>query len=159
MLLNQLSTPCAYALLAFPFLSQQQQQQVDCLASLITHHNLLTGFGSYHHTTDQRMLPVCCVGCRPLPDPLPWLISEQQQQPADPQQQQQQQEQVTPLQPAQVHRVTLELSALTRELAAEWQQQVAVVAVWDSGHHSSLAAAIRLSAVYRLPHVVLLQQP
>jgi hypothetical protein len=95
---------------------------------------------------------MCCVGCRPLPDPLPWLDTKQQQQ-------QQQQQQVTPLQPDQVHKVTLELSQLTRELAAEWQQRGAVVAVWDSGHHSSLAAAIRLKAVYRLPHVVLLQQP
>lgn len=75
--------------------------------------------------------------CRPLPDPLPWPQSAGEN----------------------VQRVTVEsLAGLTREQAAEWQQEGAVVAVWDSGHHSCLAAAIRLSAVYRLPHVELLQQ-
>ena len=75
------------------------------------------------------------------------------------QQQQQQQEQQQQLHADQVVRVKLELSSLTRDVAAGWQQQGAFIAVWDSGHHSCLAAAIRLSAVYRLPNVVLLQEP
>lgn len=75
-------------------------------------------------------------------------------------QQQHQQAQELPQQEGQlqVQRVSLGLSAVTRDVALEWQQQAAVVAVWDSGHHNCLAAAIRLSAVYRLPNVVLLQQ-
>lgn len=82
------------------------------------------------------VLSLCACLCSPLPDPLPWPQSGQA-----------------------VERVTVDsLVGLTRELAAAWQQEGAVVAVWDSGHHSCLAAAIRLSAVYRLPHVVLLQQ-
>lgn len=81
-------------------------------------------------------MSVCACLCSPLPDPLQWPRRSGEA----------------------VERVTVEsLAGLTRELAAGWKQG-AVVAVWDSGHHSCLAAAIRLSAVYRLPHVVLLQQ-
>ena len=94
--------------------------------------------------------------CRPLPEPLPWLSTAGSMQ--SQQQQQQQQQQQGSLQAGQVQVVRLELPSLTREVAAQWQEQGAVVAVWDSGHHSCLAAAIRLSAVYRLPQVVLLQE-
>lgn len=55
-----------------------------------------------------------------------------------------------------MQRVSLALADVTREAAAAWPN--GIVAVWDSGHHSSLAAAIRLSAVYRVPRVVLLQE-
>jgi hypothetical protein len=51
----------------------------------------------------------------------------------------------------------LQLVGVTRGVAAQWRQRGALVAVWDSGHHSCLAAAIRLSAVYRLPGVALLK--
>lgn len=99
---------------------------------------------------------------RPLPEHLLQLVSntQQQQKGTMMQQQQQQETQDVPQQEGQlkVQRVSLGLSAVTRDVALEWQQQAAVVAVWDSGHHSCLAAAIRLSTVYRLPHVVLLQQ-
>jgi hypothetical protein len=75
------------------------------------------------------------------------------------QQQQQQQQQVPLLQHDRIQIVKLGLADVTRDAAVAWQQAGAVVAVWDSGHHSCLAAVIRLSAVYRLPDVVLLQQP
>jgi hypothetical protein len=44
---------------------------------------------------------------------------------------------------------------ITRDVAETWRDKL--VAVIDTGHHSCLAAAIRLTAVYRLPQVVLLQ--
>jgi hypothetical protein len=82
---------------------------------------------------------ICCL-CRPLPDPLPWETSASQQQ---------QQAGVA------VQHASLQLQELDRSAAAAWQGST--VAVIDTGHHSCLAAAIRLSAVYRLSSVVLLQ--
>lgn len=73
--------------------------------------------------------------CRPLPDPVPWATAAAHGQ--------------------QVQLVSMQLADLTREVAAAWQGNA--VAVVDSGHHSCLAAAIRLRAVYRLSNVVLLQ--
>jgi hypothetical protein len=49
----------------------------------------------------------------------------------------------------------LPLTAVTRDAADAWRD-AAAVAVLDSGHHSALAAAVRLSAVYRLRRVCLL---
>lgn len=57
---------------------------------------------------------------------------------------------------AQVVRVA-QLAELTRDAVDAWSPQHACIAVVDSGHHSCLAAAIRLQAVWRLPNVVLLQ--
>ncbi|WIA39784.1 hypothetical protein OEZ86_005839 [Tetradesmus obliquus] len=77
---------------------------------------------------------------RPLPDSLPWADAASQQQQGG----------------LSVQHASLQLQQLDRQAAAAWQQG-STVAVVDTGHHSCLAAAIRLSAVYRLPSVVLLQ--
>lgn len=77
-------------------------------------------------------------GCRSLPDPLPWTSSS------------------TSSSALQLQHERLALQEITRDVAAAWQDK-AVIAVLDTGHHSCLAAAIRLSAVYRLSQVVLLQ--
>lgn len=53
--------------------------------------------------------------------------------------------------------VQVSLVELTRDAAAAWMDDGSIIAVVDTGHHSCLAAAIRLSAVYRMPRVVLLQ--
>lgn len=114
----------------------QQQQQQPC--RWVTLHLPLAQPSPKGRRTPliTPAMSVCACPCSPLPDTLTWPQSGEA-----------------------VQRVTVEsLAGLTRDLAAEWHQEGAVVAVWDSGHHSCLAAAIRLSAVYRLPNVVLLQQ-
>jgi hypothetical protein len=84
-------------------------------------------------------LYILCRVCRPLPETLPWTMSATQQQQGD----------------LPVQHASLQLQEIDRAAAAAWQNST--VAVVDTGHHSCLAAAIRLSAVYRLPSVVLLQ--
>jgi hypothetical protein len=81
-------------------------------------------------------------------DPPPWAANEQQPSQGSSSE--------TGQQPQ--HRMDVVHTALidiTRDVAETWRDKL--VAVIDTGHHSCLAAAIRLTAVYRLPQVVLLQ--
>jgi hypothetical protein len=91
----------------------------------------------HQHAASDTPLPCCAaIHCRPLPEQLPL--------------------QLDPVQRFALEVVRTPLAQLDRDAAERWRQQGAVVAVWNSGHHSCLATAIRLSAVWRLGDAVVL---